>query len=55
MLTLETNLYDTASRQLIWSMQSESLDSSTPQEVIDEQIVLSVERLVAKGLLPSAR
>ena len=47
-------MYDTASQQLIWSMQSESLDSSALQEVIDEQIVLTVERLVAKGLLPVA-
>ena len=52
-LTLETNVYDTASQQLIWSMQSESLDSSAPREVIGEQIVLTVERLAARGLLPA--
>ena len=52
-LTLETNVYDTASQQLVWSMQSESLDSSAPQEVIDEQIALTVKRLAARGLLPA--
>jgi hypothetical protein len=52
-LTLETNLYDTATQQLIWSMQSESVDSSAPQEIIDEQIELTVKRLLARGLLES--
>jgi hypothetical protein len=54
-LTLETNLYDTATQQLIWSMQSESIDPSAPQEVIDEQIKLTVERLVARGLVGSGQ
>lgn len=53
-LTLETNVYDTASQQLIWSMQSESLEPSAPQDVIDEQIALTVKRLAAGGLLPVA-
>ena len=53
-LMLETNLYDTATKQLIWSMQSESIDASAPQKVIDEQIALTIERLVAHGLVTSA-
>jgi hypothetical protein len=53
-LTLETNVYDTASQQLIWSMQSESVEPSAPQDVIDEQIALTVKRLAAGGLLPVA-
>ena len=53
-LMLETNLYDTATRQLIWSMQSESLDASAPQKVIDGQIALTIKRLVARGLVDSA-
>ncbi len=52
-LMLETNLYDTTTKQLIWSMQSESIDSSAPQKVIDEQIALTIERLVAHGLVTS--
>jgi hypothetical protein len=51
-LTLETNLYDTASGDLVWSMQSESIEPSTPRHVIEEQIDLTVERLNAQGLLP---
>lgn len=51
LLTLETMLYDTASGELIWSMQSEAIDSDSPQNVIDGQISLTVERLRAAGLL----
>ena len=53
-LMLETNLYDTATKQLIWSMQSESIDASAPQNVIDGQIALTIKRLVARGLVDSA-
>jgi hypothetical protein len=53
-LMLETNLYDTATKQLIWSMQSESIDASAPQKVIDGQIALTIKRLVARGLVTSA-
>ncbi|HUV22664.1 MAG TPA: hypothetical protein VMZ32_12785 [Gammaproteobacteria bacterium] len=53
-LTLETNLYDTRTGKLVWSMQSESIDSSAPQELIDAQIALTVERLLARGLLAPA-
>jgi hypothetical protein len=53
-LMLETNLYDTATRELIWSMQSESLDASAPQKVIDGQIALTIKRMVARGLVDSA-
>jgi hypothetical protein len=51
---LETNLYDTTTKQLIWSMQSESIDASAPQKVIDAQIALTIKRLVARGLVDSA-
>ncbi len=51
-LTLETTLYDTASGELAWSMQSEAIEPSTPRPVIEDQIALTVERLVAQGLLP---
>jgi hypothetical protein len=54
-LMLETNLYDTATKQLIWSMQSESIDASAPQKVIDAQIALTIKRLLARGLVTSAQ
>ncbi|MCG6888773.1 MAG: hypothetical protein LJE92_04235 [Gammaproteobacteria bacterium] len=54
LLTLETNLYDTRTGKLVWSMQSESIDSSAPQKLIDEQIALTVARLQARGLLAPA-
>lgn len=51
-LSIETVLYDTASGELIWSMQSESIEPSTPRPVIEEQIDLTVAHLSAQGLLP---
>ena len=53
-LTLETNLYDTVSGQLVWSMQSESFDPSTPDDVIRKQISLTIDTLDKRGLLDSA-
>lgn len=50
-LTLETNLYATASGELVWSMQSEAIEPSTPRPVIEDQIALTIERLNAQGLL----
>lgn len=50
-LTLETNLYDTASGELVWSMQSEAIEPSTPRHVIEAQIELTIDRLHAQGLL----
>ena len=53
LLTLETTLYDTATGKLVWSMQSESIDPQAPQDLIDAQIELTVERLGRRGLLPA--
>lgn len=50
-LTLETNLYDTASQQLVWSMQSENFDPSTPARVIEQQIGLTIKTLSERGLI----
>jgi len=50
-LTLETNLYDTRAKKLIWSMQSESIEPSTPRNLIEEQITLTIETLKARGLI----
>lgn len=49
--TLETNLYDTASEQLIWSMQSEAMDASQPREIIEAQIKLAIDTLAKQGLI----
>jgi hypothetical protein len=50
-LTLESNLYETATPQLVWSMQSESFDPSTPAKVIEKQIGLTIDILVERGLI----
>ena len=49
MLRLETNLYDTATQQLVWSMQSESIEPSTPRDVIETQINLTIATLAERG------
>ena len=50
-LTLETNLYDTQSGELVWSMQSETMDASRPRQVIEDQIVLTINTLAKRGLI----
>ena len=50
-LTLETNLYDTATQQLVWSMQSESIDPRTPRDVIETQINLTITTLAERGII----
>ncbi len=50
-LKLETNLYDTATQKLIWSMQSESIDPSTPQNAIEDQIKLTIDTLAKHKLI----
>ncbi len=50
-LTLETNLYDTRTQQLVWSMQSESFDPSTPSKAIEQQINLTIKTLIKRGLI----
>jgi hypothetical protein len=52
-LTLESNLYDTTTQQLVWSMQSENFDPSTPAKVIEQQIGLTIEILSERGLVPA--
>jgi hypothetical protein len=50
-VTLETNLYDTQSGELVWSMQSETMDSSRPARVIEDQIKLTISTLARQGLI----
>jgi hypothetical protein len=55
LLKLETNLYDTASAKLVWSLQSESMESPAPEDLIEGQVALTVERLAARGLIAPAQ
>ena len=50
-LTLETNLYDTQSAELVWSMQSETMDATQTRKVIGEQIKLTIDTLAKRGLI----
>lgn len=49
--TLETSLYDAASGEMVWSMQSEIMDASRPRHVIEEQIKLTISMIKSQGLL----
>ncbi len=49
--TLETNVYDAASGKLVWSMQSQAIESSQPRNVIEDQIGLTIGKLRAQGLI----
>ncbi len=49
--TLETNLYDAASTELIWSMQSEIVEGSRPRVVIEDQIKLTIDTMRSQGLI----
>ena len=50
-VALETNLYDTESGDLVWSMQSETMDASQPRQVIEDQIELTISTLAKRGLI----
>ena len=50
-LTLQTNLYDVASGELVWSMKSEVVDASQPRDVVDDQIELTIKTLARRGLI----
>ena len=53
-LGLETNLYDTASGELIWKMQSEAIDASRSGEIIAAQIELTIKTLAKRKLIAAA-
>ena len=50
-LTLESNLYDTATGDLVWSMRTESVDPQSVDKLIEKLVSLSVEKLVSNQLL----
>lgn len=51
-LKLESNLYNSASQQLIWSIQSESFDPRSATQLIDDQITVAITSLRTTGLIP---
>jgi hypothetical protein len=53
LLTLESRLYDTASGDLIWWMQSETMADAKPKEIIQNQIRLTTRALADSGLITS--
>ena len=50
---LETNLYEVASGDLVWSAQSQSFSPESAKEVIDELVQLVITDLQEKGLIKS--
>jgi hypothetical protein len=54
-LTLETNLYDAVSGDLVWRMHSEAIDASRPQDVIAAQVDLTIKTLLKRGLITARR
>jgi len=49
---LETNLYDVATGELVWSGQSETLDTGSRSDSIDSVTEAVAERLREEGLIP---
>ena len=49
---VESNLYDRASQQLIWSIQSESFDPGSARQLIDDQLKVAIKSLRNTGLIP---
>lgn len=48
---LETNLYDTQTEQLVWSMQSETINPNSEKALIEAKIKTVVERLKLQKLI----
>ena len=53
-VTLETNLWDTTSGELIWQLKSEAMDRSQPRHILQDQIDLTINTLVERGLIASS-
>lgn len=51
-LKIESNLYDRASRQLIWSIQTENFDPRSARHLIDDQLRIAIKSLRDSGLIP---
>lgn len=51
LVILETNLYDTQTEQLVWSMQSESMNPNSEKGLIVAKIKTVIKKLKAQGLI----
>lgn len=51
LVRLESNLYETESGHLIWSMQSETFDPQTRSALIEENVRLAISRLKEQRLI----
>ena len=52
-LMLETCLFDAKSGQLIWFMQSETIERSIPRHMLQDQITLTVLKMAESGVIPN--
>jgi hypothetical protein len=50
-ITLESNLYDTATGDLIWSAQLETVEQSSLETMIRDFIEVVTRNLVKQGLI----
>ena len=48
---LETNLYDAKTEQLVWSMQSETMNPNSDKDLIDAKIKAVIKRLKEQKLI----
>jgi hypothetical protein len=48
---LETNLFDTQTERLVWSMQSETMDPNSEKELIDAKIRIVIKKLKSQQLI----
>ena len=51
LVKLETNLYDTQTEQLVWSMQSETMNPTSEKDLIDAKIKAVIKRLKLQKLI----
>lgn len=50
-VTLESNLYDAASGDLVWSMRTETVDPQSADKLIEKLVTLAVEKLADERLI----
>ncbi len=50
-MRLETNLYDTGTENIVWSMQSDTVEPNATQKAIDSVIELTIETLESQKLI----
>ena len=48
---METNIYDVATDELVWSAQSETVNPGSIQQFAKEYPKILIERMISDGLL----